>query len=76
MQSTTSPENAMATYVITDSRDRNWDENRVFKHRHRSEDGQPCAQEEFDRLRTEGRPVVMWRWEDNEPRMVDEAIPT
>jgi hypothetical protein len=66
----------MATYVITDSPDVDWEqfdwETAVqYKHRHESSDGRPTAQEEFDARRNEGRAAVLWKFENNQPREME-----
>ena len=66
----------MATYVITDSEEVDWeqfdwDSVVQYKHRHESTDGKPTAQEEFDRRREEGQPAVLWKFENNEPKLME-----
>jgi hypothetical protein len=54
----------MATYAVTDSPERNWDDRYNYKYRYKSRDGRPVAQDEVDRRRAAGLPVVLWRWEN------------
>lgn len=62
----------MATYVVlTESGSEAGSTEAVsFKFRHRSRDGHPTAQAEFDRRRRAGEHVVMTRWENFEERVV------
>lgn len=67
----------MATYVITDDLNSNtsngqWGISR-FKHRHKSNDGHPTAQQEFERRKRAGTPTVLWRWQNYQPVLVDKC---
>ena len=61
----------MARYVVTENPDVTWDDVHNYKYRTNSTDGSPVAQEEFDRRRAAGLEVYLWRWENNQPTLVE-----
>ena len=61
----------MATYVVTDSVQVDWDDNHNYKYRHSSSDGKPVAQTEVNRRKAAKKPVVLWKWENHKPKLVE-----
>lgn len=62
----------MAWYVVTDRSDSNWDDTHKYKYRYESRDGSKVAQDEFELRKRAGRPAFLWRWEDNEPTLIEQ----
>jgi len=61
----------MATYVVTENLNEDWDDRYCYKYRYESHDGLPVAQAEVERRRATGRPAVLWRWEKGKPTLVE-----
>ncbi|MDB5309832.1 MAG: hypothetical protein JWO38_4034 [Gemmataceae bacterium] len=61
----------MATYVVTADTNTDWDEEYQYKYRFTSRNGSPVAQDEINRRREAGEPVVLWRWERGQATLVE-----
>ena len=61
----------MAVCVVTDHADTDWDEKRRYKYRFKAKSGALTAQAEVDERKSQGKPVVLWRWFKGQSTIVE-----
>ena len=52
----------MAIYVVTNDAETDWDEKHRYKYRFKAKSGALTAQAEVEDRKSQGKPVVLWRW--------------